>query len=153
MTAPASTRLTGDLAQTSTGASGSQTQVLGLMEWEINRKAKTVEATTTDDAGDETSLISTRSWDATCKYAYIDQDASQLAQIFDGIGSSASAVEWNFFPDAVTGRGAWYGKAFVTGYKIGAKVGQLVQVDVTLKGTGPLTFGTQLAPSAGVAES
>lgn len=150
--APSATRLTGDLAQTSTGLTTAQVQVLGLMEWTIDRKLKTVDSTTTDDAGEETSLSSTRSWTASAKYAYIDTDASQGTQILNAISSAQAAVQWNFFPDAVLGRGAWSGKAFVDSYKISGGVGKVFALDVTLKGTGPLTFGVQLAPASGVAE-
>lgn len=150
--APTATRLTGDLAQTSVGLTGAQTQTLGLQEWEINRKAKNVDSTTTDDLGDESNLNSSRSWDATAKFAYIDSDPTQAAAIFNAMSSASAAVQWNFFPDAVTGRGAWYGKAWVTGYKLTGGVGKIFAVDVTLKGTGPLTFGVQLAPTGNVAE-
>jgi len=152
MTAPAATRLTGDLAQTSTGLTGSETQLIGLQEWTIDRKLKTVDSTTTDDAGNETSLASTVSWTASAKYAYIDADPSQAAQIFNGISSGQSAVQWNFFPDAVLGRGAWSGKGYIDSYKITGGVGKMFAVDVTIKGTGPLAFGAQLVPAAGVAE-
>jgi len=151
MTVPV-TRLTGDLAQTSTGVSGTQTQLLGLQEWTVDRKLKTVESTTTDDAGDETALTSTRSWTAKAKYAYLDQDTSQAAQIFNGIGSAQTAVQWNFFPVAVLGRGAWSGKGYIDGYTLTAGVGKLVAVDISIKGTGPLTFATQLALVSGEAE-
>lgn len=147
------TRLTGDLAQTSTGATGSETQVLGLMEWTIDRKVKTVDSTTTDDGGDETSLQSTRSWTAKAKYAYIDGDPSQAAAIFAAMSTSAGAVQWNFFHTPAQGRDAWTGKAYVDGCTITAGQGKIVALDISLKGTGPLTRSAQLAPTAGVAES
>lgn len=150
--APTATRLTGDLAQTSIGVTGSQIQTLGLQEWEINRKVKNVDSTTTDDLGDETNFNSSRSWDATAKFAYIDSDPTQAAAIFNAISSASAAVQWNFFPDAVVGRGAWSGKAWVTGYKLTGGVGKIFAVDVTLKGNGPLTFGVQLTPTSGQAE-
>jgi predicted secreted protein len=153
MTAPAPTRLTGDLAQTSVGLTGSQTQVIGLQEWTIDRKFKTVDATTTDDGGDEYNLTSTRSWSASAKYLYIDGDTSQVTNILDAISVGQQPVQWNFFPDAVLGRGAWYGKAWVESYKIAGGVGKPFAIDVTLKGAGALTFGAQLAPTSGVAES
>jgi predicted secreted protein len=151
--APSASRLTGDLAQTSVGLTGAQVQVLGLTDWEINRKAKNIDSTTTDDLGDESNLNSTRSWDATAKYAYIDTDTSQATNILNSISSAQAAVQWNFFPDAVLGRGAWSGKAWVTGYKLSGGVGKLFALDITLKGTGPLIFGVQLAPTSGVAEN
>lgn len=147
------TRLTGDLAQTSTGATGSETQVLGLMEWTIDRKKKTVDSTTTDDLADESSLESTRSWTAKAKYAYIDGDPSQAAAIFAAMGTSGGAVEWNFFHTPAVGRDAWTGKAYVDGCTITAGVGKIVAIDISLKGTGPLMRSAQLTPSAGVAES
>lgn len=152
MTPPPVTRLTGDLAQTSVGVTGSQSQVLGLMEWTIDRKLKVVDSTTTDDAGDETSLASTRSWTVSAKFAYLDGDTSQATNILNAISSAQTATQWNFFPDAVTGRGAWYGKAFVDSYKLAGGVGKVFALDVTLKGTGPLTFGVQIAPVSGEAE-
>jgi predicted secreted protein len=152
MTAPAATRLTGDLAQTSVGLTGTQTQTLGLQEWTIDKKAKMVDSTTTDDAGHETSLASTDSWTAKAKYAYIDSDTSQASAIFNALSSAQAAVQWNFFPTPLLGRGVWSGKAFVDGYTLTAGVGKLIAVDISLKGTGPLTFGVQLAPASGVAE-
>jgi hypothetical protein len=152
MTAPAATRLTGDLAQTSVGLTGSQAQVLGLMEWSIDRKFKTVDATTTDDDGDEYNLTSTRSWSASAKYAYIDGDTSQLTNILEAISVGQQPAQWNFFPDAVLGRGAWYGTAWVESFKIGGGVGKTFAIDVTLKGAGQLHFAPQLAPTSGAAE-
>jgi hypothetical protein len=152
MTAPAATRLTGDLAQTSVGVTGTQSQVLGLMEWNIDRKMKALGSTTTDDAGEESFLPSSRSWTATAKYAYIDNDTSQATNILNSMSNASAAVQWNFFPDAVLGRGAWSGKAFVTGYKVAGGVGKVFALDVTLQGSGPLAFSYQLAPAAGVAE-
>jgi len=153
MTAPATTRLTGDLAQTSVGATGSQTQVLGLVDWEINRKVKSVECTTTDDAGEEFSLPSTRSWRATAKYAYLDQDPSQLAQILNAISSGQTVLEWNFFPDAVTGRYSWKGSAYVDSFKLGGGVGKEFGLDITLVGVGVLTAVVQTAQVSGEAEN
>ena len=150
--APSASRLTGDLAQTSVGVTGSQTQVIGLKEWTIDRKLKTLDSTTTDDLGDETNLASTRSWTASAMYVYIDGDTTQATNLLNAISSAQTAVQWNFFPDAVQGRGAWYGKAFVESYKLSGGVGKVFALDITLKGTGPLTFGTQLAPVSGVAE-
>jgi hypothetical protein len=153
MPTPAVTRFAGDLAQTSTGVTGSEVQVLGLTEWSIDRKVKTVDSYTTDDAGDETSLPSTRSWTAKAKYAYLDSDPTQAAQIFNGISSAQAAVQWNFFPTVATGRGAFSGKAFIDGYTLTAGAGKLVAVDISLKGTGPLAFGVQIAPVGGEAEN
>jgi hypothetical protein len=153
MTTPAATRLTGDLAQTSVGATGSQLQVLGLMEWTIDKKVKTIDSTTTDDLGHESALASTDSWTASAKYAYLDSDTSQGTDIFSACNSAQTAVQWNFFPDAVVGRGAYTGKAFVDSYKLSGGVGKIFALDVTLKGTGPLTVGVQLTPTGGVAQS
>jgi len=151
MTTPATSPLTGDLAQTSVGT-GTETQVIGLQEWTIDRKLKTLDATTTDSGGDEVSLPSTRSWTASAKYVYLDADPSQAAQILNAIANAQTAVQWNFFPDAVLGRGAWKGLAFVDSYKLAGGVGKVFGVDITLKGTGPLTFTTQIAPVANQAE-
>ena len=146
MTGPSVTRLTGDLAQASVGATGSEVQTLGLTDWEIDFKVKKVEATTTDDQGVETSLPSTRSWTATAKYAYLDQDTSQATEILNAIIANQTPLQWNFFPTVALGRGAWKGSAYLTGCKISAGVGKLVALDVTLQGVGTLAFTTQLAP-------
>lgn len=152
MPTPTVTRLTGDLAQTSVGITGSEVQTLGLQEWTIDRKLKTVDGTTTDDQGDESNFSSTRSWTAKAKFAYLDSDTSQAANIFNAISSAQTAVPWNFFPTVALGRGAWNGKAYVDGYTLTAGVGKLVAVDVSLKGTGPLTFTVQTAPTGNQAE-
>lgn len=145
-------RLTGDLAQTSVGTTGSEVQVLGLQEWTIDRKVKSIDSTTTDDAGDETYLNSTRSWTASAKYAYLEGDTSQRTNILDNIGSAQTAVVWNFFPDPASSDDAYTGKAFVDSYKLACGVGKIFAIDVTLRGTGPLTRTTQTAPSSGQAE-
>ena len=152
MSGPPVTRLTGDLAQTSVGVTGTQTQILGLVDWEITKKIKKVTCTTTDDAGSEYNLPSTMSWSATAKYAYLDQDPSQLNNILNAIVAGQTPLQWNFFPDAVTGRLAAHGTAFVDGFKLGGGVGKEFALDVTLTGAGPLVFGVQLAPASGVAE-
>lgn len=149
---PFATRLNGDLAQCSVGLTGAQSQVLGLQEWTIDRKFKTTECTTTDDQGDEANLTSTRSWTASAKFAYIDGDPSQAANIINAITVGQQPVQWNFFPDAVQGRGAWSGLAWVDSYKLAGGVGKLFALDVTLKGSGKLNFNSQLAPIAGVAQ-
>jgi hypothetical protein len=138
--------LTGDLAQVSVGSSTTEIQVLGLMEWSIDRKLKTVECTTTDDAGDEYNLTSTRSWSASVKFAYIDGDASQLSNIINAITVGQQPAQWNFFPDAVQGRGAWSGKGWIDSWKLGAGIGKVFQIDATIKGAGALNFAPQLAP-------
>lgn len=141
-------RLVGDLAQTSIGGTaGSETQVLGLMDWTIDWKIKNVDATTTDDNGDEFWLPSTRSWTAKAKYAYIDGDTSQAAQILNKLQTSQALVIWNFFPTVLLGRGAWQGQASIESCTITAGSGKVVAIDISLKGAGPCTFKTQLAPS------
>lgn len=152
MTTPAATRLVGDLAQTSVGASGAETQILGLMEWSIDWKRKTVDSTTTDDAAHESSIGSTDSWTAKAKYAYIDQDATQSGNILAAAQNPASPLKWNFFSTVATGRDSWTGSAWIDGITITSGVGKIVGLDVSLKGTGPLTKVAQLAPISNEAE-
>jgi hypothetical protein len=149
---PTPTRLTGDLAQASVGTTGSEVQVLGLMEWTIDKKVKTVESTTTDDTGHETALPSTDSWDASAKFAFIDSDTTQGTNILSACNCAQSALQWNFFPTVLSGRAAYTGKAYVTGFKLSGGVGKLFALDVTLKGTGPLTATVQTTPQTGQAE-
>ena len=146
MTGPVASRLVGDLAQTSIGASGAETQILGLMEWTIDYKVKNVDATTTDDQGNEFWLPSTRSWSAKAKYAYIDGDTSQAANILNALQSAQTLVEWNFFPTVALGRGCWKGLASIESCTITAGAGKVVALDISLKGAGALSFATQLAP-------
>jgi hypothetical protein len=142
-------RLVGDLAQTSIGGTaGSETQVLGLMEWTIDWKVKNIDATTTDDGGDEYWLPSTRSWTAKAKYAYIDGDTSQATQIINKMITAQTLTVWNFFPTVLLGRGAWQGSAAIESCTITAGTGKVVAIDISLKGAGPCTFKTQLAPSS-----
>jgi hypothetical protein len=140
------TRLAGDLAQTSIGLTGAQTQVLGLMEWTIDWKVKNVDATTTDDNGNEFWLPSTRSWTAKAKYAYIDGDTSQAAQILNRLQTSQALLTWNFFPTVALGRGCWVGLASIESCTITAGSGKVVAIDISLKGAGACNFQTQLAP-------
>lgn len=144
------TRLVGDLAQTTIGGTaGSETQILGLMEWTIDWKVKNVDATSTDDGGNEYWLPSTRSWTAKAKYAYIDGDTSQLDNILNQMIAEQALVTWNFFPTVATGRGAWQGQASIESCTLTSGIGKVVAIDISLKGAGPCTFKTQLAPVSG----
>lgn len=147
------TRLVGDLAQTSIGATGSETQVLGLMEWTIDWKRKTVDSTTTDDAAHESNLGSTDSWTAKAKYAYIDGDTSQASNVLAALSTATAAAKWNFFGTVATGRDSWTGSAYIDGCTITAGVGKIIALDISLKGTGPLTKVAQVAAVGGEAEN
>ena len=125
-----------------------ETQVIGLSEWSIDWKRKTVDATTTDDDTYESSLASTASWTVSSKYMYIDGDTSQANYILATINTAQAAVPWNFFPTIAQGRMAWTGKAYVDGIKLGSGMGKVVGLDVSLKGTGPLTMVAQATPVA-----
>lgn len=139
------TRLVGDLAQTSVGATGSETQILGLMEWTIDWKRKTVDSTTTDDGAHDTALGSTDSWTAKAKYAYIDGDNSQSTNLLSALQAAATPLKWNFFSTVATGRDSWTGTAIIDGATITSGVGKIVGLDISLKGSGPLTRVAQLA--------
>lgn len=147
-TAPSPKKPLGDLAQTSVGlAGGTQTQVLGLAEWTIDWKRKTVEATTTDDAQYESSLPSTKSWTGKAKYMFIDQEDSQEDVILAAIDSvMEDPANWNFFPTVAEGRNAFTGKAIIDGITLTSGMGKVVGLDVSLKGTGPLGRVAQIAP-------
>lgn len=124
-------------------------QVLGLQEWTADWKRKMLDATTTDDAGAETSLGSTTSWTAKAKYAYYDGDPSQLNVILAQIQTPSGAQKWNFFVDAVNSDVCWTGYAYIESISLsGAGVGKMIGVDVSLKGTGPLTQTVEVAPVA-----
>lgn len=145
------TRLVGDLAQTSVGATASQTQVIGLMEWSIDWKRKKVEATTTDDT-QITNLPSLPEWSAKAKYAYIDGDISQENNIFASLVATQAPVEWNFFPTVGVGRDSWKGLAFIESATVTAGIGKVVAIDISLACAGPLTRVAQLAPTGTEAE-
>jgi predicted secreted protein len=144
------TRIAGDLAQTQVGAAGTSTQVVGLTDFTIDWKAKTLDATTTDDAGHETYLGSTDNWTAKAKYIFIDGDTSQATNIIAPMSTKTGAVNWNFFPTVGTGFQSAYGKAYIDGVTMGSGVGKVVGFDVSLRGTGPLTFVAQTAPASGL---
>lgn len=147
------TKLTGDLAQVSVGLTGAQTQVIGLMEWSIDWKLKMVNSNTTDDQGHDSNLPSNDSWTATAKFAYIDGDTSQLANILAAIQTRQGAQTFNFFPTVEASRASWQGKAYISSIKISGGVGKIFGTDITLTGTGVLAQPVQLAPTAGVAEN
>ncbi len=121
-------------------------QVVGLMEWSIDIALKTPDATTTDDAAWESALPSSKSWTATAKYCYYDGDPSQQANILATINAPGVVSKWNFFYDAVNSDQAFTGYAFISSIKLGAGSGKLIGLDVTLKGSGPLTQTTQTTP-------
>lgn len=143
-------KIVGDLAQTSIlNAAGTEEQVFGLVEWTIDWKRKTVEATTTDDATYESSLGSTKSWTAKAKFMYIDGDASQQDAVLASVDSlQLDAVLWNFFPTVEIARALWQGYAIIDGITIASGMGKVVGLDVSLKGTGPLKRLAQIAPVA-----
>lgn len=122
-------------------------QVIGLNEWTIEWKRKTVEATTTDDALYESSLGSTKSWTVKAKYMFVDGDSSQVAGVLSAIDTlSLSALMWNFFPTVELGRSGFSGLAIIDGITIASGMGKVVGLDVGLKGTGPLMRMVQTAP-------
>jgi hypothetical protein len=125
-----------------------ETQVLGLAEWTIDWKRKTAEATTTDNAAYESSLGSTASWSVKAKYMFLVGDTTQAAAIIAAISAPQSPQQWNFFPDVTVGHPAYKGLAYIDGITISAGVGKIVGLDVSLKGTGPLTVAVQAAPQA-----
>jgi hypothetical protein len=126
-----------------------ETQVIGLMDWTVDYKLKTADATTTDDAAWESSLPSSGSWTAKAKYVYLMGDPSQSTNVRGTIALAQRApVKWNFFPDPVSGDDAYTGLAYIDGISFSAGVGKIVGMDVSLKGTGPLTVVAQLAPVA-----
>lgn len=125
-----------------------ETQVIGLSEWTIDWKRKTVDTTTTDDSTYESSLPSTASWTAKAKYMFISTDPSQRANILATLQAPQTPVVWNFFPTIGVGLEAWQGQAYVDSISFGAGNGKVVGLDISLKGTGPLTQVVQLAPVA-----
>ena len=151
-TAPTASKIVGDLAQTTVGATGAETQVIGLSEWTLDWKRKTADATTTDNATYESSLPSTASWSVKAKYMFVSADTSQATNILATITALQSPLTWNFFPTVATGREAFSGQAYVDGITIASGMGKTVGLDVSLKGTGPLSILTQLAPTGGVGE-
>ena len=118
------------------------------MEWTIDVKLKTPDATTTDDAAWESSLPSSKSWTAKANYCFYDGDPSQQAAILATINSPGQVSQWNFFPDAKNSDVAFTGEAYVDSISFTAGVGKIVGLDVTLKGTGPLNQTVQIAPVA-----
>jgi hypothetical protein len=122
-------------------------QVIGLAEWTLDWKRKTAEATTTDDSAYESSLGSTASWSAKAKYMFLVGDSSQANAITAAITTAQAPQVWNFFPDVTVGHPAYSGFAFIDGITIAAGTGKIVGLDVSLKGTGPLTVGIQIAPA------
>jgi hypothetical protein len=126
-------------------------QVLGLSEWTIDWKRKTVDGTTTDDNASETSLGSTSSWTVKAKHMYYDGDPSQQQVILAAIQTPQGASKWNFFPDVQNSDVCWDGLAYIDGITIGAGVGKSIGIDVSLKGTGPLNQAAEVAPIANTA--
>jgi len=127
---------------------GGETQVIGLAEWTLDWKRKTADATTTDDSAYESSLGSTASWSAKAKYMFLVGDTTQSNAIIAAISAPQAPQVWNFFPDVTIGHPAYNGFAYIDGITIAAGTGKIVGLDVSLKGTGPLTVATQLAPVA-----
>lgn len=126
--------------------SETEQQVIGLMEWTIEVKLKTPDATTTDDAAWESSLPSSKSWTAKAKYCFYDGDPSQQTNILATINAPGTVTRWNFFLDAVNSDVAFYGNAFVESISFGGGTGKIVGLDISLKGSGPLVQTTQTAP-------
>jgi hypothetical protein len=139
----------GDLAQVSTGATGAETDTIGLMEWSVKFKRTAVTSTTTDGNGWASKLASTAEWTATAKYAYIDGDTSQAAIRAAITTLQTTSQKYNFFNQPATGRDSWSGNAIMTGIDFTTGTGKIFGMDITLEGDGPLTLIPQLAPTAG----
>lgn len=125
-----------------------ETQIVGLMEWSIDFKRKTADATTTDDSAWESSLGSSRSWTAKAKYCYLFGDTSQESYVQSAITAAQSPQKWNFFGSPTIGEDSYSGMAYIDGIVITAGVGKIIGTDVSLKGTGPLNILAQSAPVA-----
>jgi hypothetical protein len=118
------------------------TQVLGLTDWTMTIKVKTVDATTTDDDAWEDSLPSSSSWTAKAKYVYLMGDPSQMVHIIQamiGTGRRLSS-QWNFFLDSESGDDSFTGQAYISGLGISSVIGRTVTMDVSLQGRGPLNL-------------
>ena len=125
-----------------------ETQIIGLMDWSISWKTKTVEATTTDDASYESSLPSTASWTVKAKYIYLMGDASQTALVRSILSNPQTSTQtWNFFATDQAGDDAFTGQAYIDGLDFdGAGTGKIFGMGVSLKGSGPLAITPGLAP-------
>lgn len=144
-------RLTGDLAQTTVGINpgitipSGATKVLGLTDWTLTIKVKTVDATTTDDDAWEDSLPSSTSWTVKAKYIYEMGDPSQMTNIIQAVigAGRRSSSQWNFFLDSTSGDDSFSGQAYISGLGIPVVIGKTVTLDVTLQGRGPLNLRNQ----------
>jgi hypothetical protein len=141
-------RLTGDLAQTSVGINpgiaipGGADQVIGLTDWTMTIKTKSIDGSTTDDDAWEDWLPSMSSWTAKAKFVYLMGEPSQMTNIIQatiGTGRRTSS-QWNFFLDSESGDDSFSGQAFISGLGISSIIGRTVTMDVTLQGRGPLNL-------------
>lgn len=142
-------RLTGDLARTTVGLNpgvdipgAGATQVIGLTDWAMTIKTKSLDASTTDDDAWEDWLPSMSSWTAKAKFCYLMGEPSQMANIIQatiGTGRRTSS-EWNFFLDSESGDDSFSGQAFISGLGISSIIGRTITMDVTLQGRGPLNL-------------
>jgi hypothetical protein len=125
-----------------------ETQVIGLQDWSISWKAKSLEATTTDDASYESFLPSSGSWTVKAKYIYLMGDPSQATYVRSILSNPQTSTQlWNFFPTDRQGDDAFTGQAFIDGIDFdGAGVGKILGMGVSLKGSGPLAIAAELAP-------
>jgi hypothetical protein len=147
----ATKRLTGDLAQTTVGINpgiaipGGATQVLGLTDWAITIKTKSIDGSTTDDDAWEDWLPSMSSWTAKAKFCYLMGDPSQMTNILQAIlgDGRRTSSEWNFFLDSESGDDSFSGQAFISGLGISSIIGRTISMDVTLQGRGPLNLRNQ----------
>jgi hypothetical protein len=144
-------RLTGDLAQTSVGINpgiaipGGADQVIGLTDWTMTIKTKSIDGSTTDDDAWEDWLPSMSSWTAKAKFVYLMGEPSQMTNIIQatiGTGRRTSS-QWNFFLDSESGDDSFSGQAFISGLGISSIIGRTVTMDVTLQGRGPLNLRNQ----------
>lgn len=148
-TATTPAKQTGDLAQVSTGATGAEIPIIGLMEWQIKWKRKVVESTTTDGNGYAGNLASTASWSATAKFAYVDGDVSQAGIRAAITTLQSTSSKYNFFNSPSTGRDSWSGNGIMTGIDFATGVGKIFGMDITIEGDGPLNLISELAPTVG----
>ena len=125
-----------------------EVQVIGLQDWSISWKAKSVDSTTTDDASYESSLPSSASWTVKAKYIYLMGDPSQAKLVRSILQNPQTSTQtWNFFPTDRQGDDAFTGQAYIDGIDIdGAGVGKILGMGTSLKGSGPLAITPGLAP-------
>lgn len=138
---PTSTKIRGYEGQLYyTPSGGSETLFANVVDFDIDVKADSLDASDHATVGWKDKLSGLKEWTATVK-ANALQSGVDLSAFYTALTGGAT-LAGSFRPQDVTGGLAWTGSFVVTNFKFNSPNSGLQTLDLTLEGRGALVLGT-----------